>query len=443
MLRLRTAILVLLVLTCCLTATLPASAQSCVASASWVNNPQLPTSINPTSLCSFFQFSWQEFLALVEPAGLRTGQLVFETYMSADGVFVADGQTPLAWGNEPWPLTLGGITKQAGSGFDLIAQSGAEVQFDLSFNEAMYDYVVGNKLYNQNCFLAGAGSTSIGDIHLPPTTNVPTTVEAIELKTAWLPMAKCDPAKYHCTIAKVNNQATAVGLIGIHIVQKLPNHQEWIWSTFEHVANAPQCTPVSDLPSGYSNWNFFNKSFVAAGQDCEPCPNPEDPTGEDSGDVACDVATQCNVWINESAEPNICRVADLLPDVTSINQSVWSLLPKSSVWRNYMLVGSVWFNPGLTQPTAASGPLAGSTGLSNSVMESYTQNTGSSQQNCFTCHTSSYKSTMGNQHADFSHMFSRIQQTETITCPTLTQPSHGNALAPVPPVKAVGSHGSN
>jgi len=431
---------VLLLVFCCLA--LPVAAQAaCTASGTWVNNPDLPNQIPAGGgLCPFFQFSWESFLALVEPSGKKTGQLVFETYMTTDGLFPANGGQPLAWGKSPWPMVLGGITKQAGSDFDLYAQNGNEVQFDMSVNQPMYNYITQNALYNQNCFNAGSSN-----IHMPPASNVPPSAnESMELKTAWLPMTKCDSSKYHCVIAKVNGQATQVALIGIHIVQKLPNHEEWIWSTFEHVANAPQCTPVSSPPTGYSGWNFFNSSFVAAGQDCTPCPNPEDPTGtEDPGDTACNPATQCNVYTGANNEPNICRVADVLDDVNQLNSSVWSQLPSNSVWKNYMLVGTLWFNPGMTSPTAPTSPvLAGSTGLSNAVMETFTQNSpdgsgGITQGNCFNCHTSAFKtdnpsSPETSGHADFSHIFGRIQQTSTITCPPLTQTSHGDVLAPAP-----------
>jgi hypothetical protein len=103
----------------------------------------------------------------------------------------------------------------------------------------------------------------------------------------------------------------------------------------------------------------------------------------------------------------------------------------------------------MTSPTDTSGQsLIGSTGLSNSVMETYTQNSpdGStiSQGNCFNCHTSSFKADdptnpEGSGHADFSHMFGRIQQNTTVTCPPLTQTSHGQTVAPARPLS---SHGS-
>ncbi len=448
----------------------PAAAQtSCTASSSWVNNPSLPSSVpgNEDNHCDFAAFSWQSFLALTQVANQGTGQLLFETYMDTDGMFPASG-TPNAWGSEPWPLTLTEIT-QAGSGNDLIAQSGVEVFYDMSVNQAMYNYINTNLLYNGTCFNAGGMN-----VRMPPTSSTDTSNESIELKTAWLPMANCDSTKYHCISVMINGQAVKVGLIGMHIVHKLPDHQEWIWSSFEHVANAPDCSSVTSPPSGFSSWNFFKTGFVSTGSACTACAS-EDGSG-------CDASTQCNVYVSETQKPNICRVTPLAtvtcdssdsnlnddPNNTAcLNASVQGILGSSSVWSNYQLVGTIWFKPGMSASATSSSPFppsgqaivgnqpSGSTAqmLSNSVMESYTQQ---ATQNCFGCHTTAFKafsaeSAATSGHADFSHIFNRIQQNSTVTCPTLsTQSSHAPAAKPTESAtaykaapKPASSHGGN
>lgn len=429
---------------------MPAAAQTCTASSSWVNNPTLPTGLDESNQCNFQIFSWQSFLALMQPA--NSNQLVFETYMSSDGMFPPDGQKPLPWGQTPWPPTLGSVTKQAGSSNDLIAQSGVEVQYDLAVNQAMYDYIASNMLYNATCFNAGGNN-----VHMPPAVDPDANPQSIELKVAWLPMSPCDSTKYHCVKALVNGQSTSVGLIGFHVVHKLPDHQEWIWSTFEHVANSPDCAQISNPPSGYSSWNFFKTGFVAVGKPCQACAS-EDGSG-------CDATTQCNTYVSETSIPNICRTQQLstlqcnpdgglnddVNDVVCLNQSVWSLLPSNSVWRNYMLVGTVWFKPGMSAPdTSGQVPptgqaFTGNLNLSNTVMETYTQQ---ANANCLSagCHTSAFKSisTTGSAgHADFSHMFSRIQAFKQVTCPTITnsQSSHGSGeTVATAPLKLKSSH---
>lgn len=433
----------------------PVAAQTCTATSSWVDDPTLPDAVpgNEGNHCDFAIFSWQSFLALTEVADQGTGQLLFETYMDTDGLFPPDGTNPTPWGSEPWPLTLSDITQQAGSGNDLIAQNGLEVQYDMSVNQTMYNYITSNLLYNATCFNAGVTNQSI---RMPPTSSTDTADESIELKTAWMPVTSCNPSQYHCTKAVINGATQTVALIGIHIVHKLPDHQEWIWSSFEHVANSPDCAKVTSPPSGYSSWNFFKTGFVNTGSACPACPN---------NGGSCDASTQCNTFVSENQVPNICRTTQLssltcdttdtnlnddLNDVLCLNQSVQSLLPSSSVWRNYMLVGTIWFKPGMSAPdnsgqTPPSGQTeVGNLTLANSVMETYTQ-----ANNCFNCHTNTFKafnaaSAETSGHADFSHIFNRIQAVKQVTCPTIsTQSSHSTkktAEAPAP-FKPKASHG--
>lgn len=449
---------ILAVLLLALAVAVPAAAQTtCTASSSWVTDPTLPNAVgdDESNHCDFAIFSWQSFLALTETADTSTGQLLFETYMDTDGLFPADGVSPTAWGSEPWPLTLSDITQQAGSGNDLIAQSGYEVQYDMSVNETMYDYITSNLLYNSTCFNKGVTSESI---HMPPTSSTDTADESIELKTAWMPVTSCTAAKqYHCTNAVINGATQAVALIGMHIVHKLPDHQEWIWSTFEHVANAPDCAKVTDPPSGFSSWNFFETGFVSVGSACSACPNDGS---------SCNAATQCNTFVSENQKPNICRTTQLSSltcdttntnldddsnDVVCLNQSVQSMLPAGSIWRNYMLVGTIWFKPGMSAPdssgqTPPSGQtIVGNTTLANTVMETYTQ-----ADNCYSCHTNTFKafsaqSAETSGHADFSHIFNRIQATNTVTCPplstTTTKASHSTRKTAGAPVKLKASHG--
>lgn len=439
-------------------------ASTATGSSAWVTNPGTtpPSTVpgNESNHCDFAQFSWQSFLALMQTGDSGTGQLVFETYMDTDGMFPASG-SPTPWGQEPWPLTLTEIT-QAGSGFGLYAQNKSQVYYDMSVDQTMYNYINTNMLYNPTCFNTGVTNKNI---HMPPTVSTDTSDESIELKTAWLPMTNCNPKQYHCTTALINGQKTTVGLIGLHIVHKLPDHQEWIWSTFEHIANSPDCAQITAPPTGYSSWNFFRTGFVPTGSACPACNNDG---------TSCSALTQCNVNVSEPQLPNICRVTPLAtvtcdktdtnlnddPNNTAcLNSNVQSILSSSgSVWSNYQLVGTIWFKPGMSAPdssgqTPPSGqsivgnlPTGGSTQmLANSVMETYTQ-APDVDPNCFSCHTNTFKafnasSAENSGHADFSHIFNRIQATNTGgTCPTITtQVSHGKKAEAAP--KPASSHG--
>src|SRR5204863_135811 len=127
----------------------PAAAQdpTCVASASWVNSPQMQLSVpQPEPFCAFHQFAWQNFLALIQNNG-------YLSFMPSINVFVATG-TPMPWTNKPNPLSLGQIHKEAGDEDPLIAQSGQMTQFDIRMNRSFYNYIVKNQLWNTKGFNA-------------------------------------------------------------------------------------------------------------------------------------------------------------------------------------------------------------------------------------------------------------------------------------------------
>jgi len=416
----------------------PAISQTCSASPSWVENPILPESLDESNHCNFAIFSWQSFLALMQPSGGPDGQLVFESYMSSDALFVTEGEQPAAWGKSPWPLTLGKINLQAGSDQPLFSQSTELVQYDISVNKPMYNYISKNLLYQAKCFNAGGGK-----VLMPPTTDPSTGASSIVLKTSWLPMSSCDPEQYHCTTTLLEGRKQTVGLVGIHIVQKLAKHQEWIWSSFEHVNNAPDCAKVTSPPPGYRHWAFFGQGSSIAGEAC----------------------VNCNDF--NRTPPNVCREQPLLslkckasgqlkagedPDsnnVVCLNESVPALLPPSSVWKNYMLVGTLWFKPGMTtpNPTVPTQIEVGNLNLSNTTMETFKQGL-----NCFSCHTPQFRNAElgenNNAQADFSHIFTRIQALgdPAKSCPQLQElkASHGADAAAAPDrVKLMSSHATH
>ena len=390
----------------------------CVANASWVNNPQMQLSVpQPEPFCAFHQFAWQNFPALIQNKS-------YLSLMPTAMVFTTSGQ-PSPWIGRPIPLVLGPIHKEAGDEKPLVAQSGQMVQFDLRLNRSYYDYITKNQLWNTKGFNA-----MCTNIDAPVEKTDPADpLGALELKTAWLPMA-CNPAtnQYLCS------PDGKYGLIGFHLVQKISDHQEWIWATFEHVSNAPDCTALgSTAPVG--NWSLYNGKH-------QPCGGPGQP--------ACSAAMcspACNVYQETGGPSNVCRQTPIVTDgtestgggplVVSLNQSVHSLIANSGLLalKNYNLVGTLWFRPGLTAPPAqgSSNPPAGqtfigSTELANTTMETYLQNT-----NCYSCHVTAFFNfdynapgtpfgDAASSEADFSHIFRIMQGPDpTNPCGTSTQ----------------------
>ena len=416
-----------------LTGAAPVAAQdpTCVASASWVNSPQMQLSVpQPEPFCAFHQFAWQNFLALIQNNG-------YLSFMPSINVFVATG-TPMPWTNKPNPLSLGQIHKEAGDEDPLIAQSGQMTQFDIRMNRSFYNYIVQNQLWNTKGF--NALCTNID----PPTEkqDPQDPLGSLELKTAWLPMA-CDPRVYVCSSDR------KYGLVGFHLVQKISDHQEWIWATFEHVGNAPDCTALDGKNPLGGPWTYYNGKH-------QPCGGPGQPV---CSAALCSPA--CNVFQETGGPSNVCRQTPIAADgtaatgggplVANLNQSVHALLqnPQLLALKNYDLVGTIWFKPGLTAPPphGSTNPPAGqvfigSTDLSNTTMQTYRQST-----NCYSCHftdafTFDYNkpgTAFGDavsSEADFSHMFRIMQGPEPANpCGASRQKTRAK-------LKLMSSHGS-
>lgn len=225
----------------------PALGDTCVADPSWVNDPVLLATIpgGGETFCSFHQFAWQNFLTLIQ-------KNAFLTFVPSDRVFVATG-TPAPWTNSPSPLSLGQLIKEAGSKKPLVAQNGQMVQFDVRINRSWYDAVVADRLYTT----AQAFNRLCTNIDAPIENQDPNDkFGAIELKSSWLPMNCTPQSGYVCSTDG------KYGLTGMHIVQKMSNHQEWVWASFEHVANSPDCVALgSKPPAPFGKWSFFQRRF--------------------------------------------------------------------------------------------------------------------------------------------------------------------------------------
>jgi len=110
---------------------------------------------------------------------------------------------------------------------------------------------------------------------------------AMELKIAWRLLGASDDASRYITeqvllavapdLVSGNQPICAtvtVGMVGMHIIQRNPDYAtntalkpEWIWSTFEHVDNAPLAQAACDpaTPNGCVNLNQPSCGGAAAG----------------------------------------------------------------------------------------------------------------------------------------------------------------------------------
>jgi hypothetical protein len=408
--------------------------------------------------CDFHTFAWNQFIYLtqmqadpnnggqVTPLFLHMApwyNLLKPTKTPAPTVYPG-GSTALSGA----PLDQG----QAGDDDSLVDVAGNIVQYDIRFNSVMYGAIAGQGLYYKAgydiaCVPAKSSGTCKNPVWLPPTTTGPSSAPvpgAMEIKTAWRDFGSavaCPATQFYCN--------GRFGLVGMHIVQKTQSHGEWVWMSFEHVANDPDCYPGGDTPIAAqspigTSWSFFNPQTAGSGV---------------MGSQMCEVSgatPQCNANPKVSTGPstfqyvpvNVCRTTPVAPGGASAAncQSVpdgppvqssnspgnvaclnATLMPQlSGVWQNYKMIGSLWVR-GTTGPTTpfqiqifqqpvaneAFGESVGFQHLANTTMETWMQagSTGydpftdnSYQSGCFNCHNLP-SSTFGD---DLSHYVDKL-----------------------------------
>jgi hypothetical protein len=274
---------------------------------------------------------------------------------------------------------------QAGSEDVLVDQTGHVTYYSIHLDQTFYDFV------RSHGFNVAAGAMAAPDgLDFP--LNGPGTVE---LKSAWRVVSTADSVfipdaanRFFTTrafvpkVSIVNGKIVAgteripvtVALIGMHVVGTIPGHPEFIWATFEHEDNAPDCaeTPQpANNPLTSQPWSLYTAALT--------CSNP--------------FSSQCNIGhakkpVTSFAPTPVCRSTpwgDRNPDspnavnIRDLNASVVGMLPPArSVLSHYFLVGGTWTTGQL--PATVSN-MKGSLKLANTSMESFTQS-----QGCFSCH---------------------------------------------------------
>jgi hypothetical protein len=317
------------------------------------------------------------------------------------------------------------LTLQAGAHQPLIDRALKDVFYNVSVNEAAYRFITGCELYKAQCALTLApdlltpGGMRVVD--LPgkyPRLAFPN--HSIELKTSWkiLTAAEAAGRTFYMTQGSVQAPGgdcldkVTLGLVGMHIVTKTPTHPEFIWATFEHKNNAPDCGNTGAQPPLGGDWTFYDKKC----RDCvtneyvkgkptqlcrmHPWGNPVDGTFPNNLNCAsvpppgyiCDPVVQQNI-IN----PNTANLKSLNDSVTAMLRKLPADNP-NRLWANYALVGNVWTVNGALPPNLQT--QRGSLSAANTTMESYVQNgeaNVTNPNNCFSCHNLNGKTPVSSQ----------------------------------------------
>lgn len=360
--------------------------QPCPADASWINAPNPPTEIggpNPPPVgnetnCQFYQFAYQWFFSMTQPVG-TSGERKFETLnIFQPGKTNQCAATPLTGRANIAKAILVRTSKPTTNDFipvvpEDIDQATGTPLYDQNRNVVLY-YV----LYSSNeCQATAAG-------FLPNT---------IELKTSWRILDSADPAYYTmtATVAGLSNNPVTLGLVGFHLVINTQLHPEFVWATFEHVNNAPDCTNPQPPPA--AGWSFLSS-------DCAMCLQKNGVNG----------CPQCNFNVAPTGPfgttgppTQVCRVFSDGTDsgsttngnnndtnrfnIDTLNSQIagfLSQLPSNSpmaVWKNYTLVSGLWTNGGVS--SGGTDVQRGSLEAANTTMETFSQQ---QNKNCFSCH---------------------------------------------------------
>lgn len=243
-----------------------------------------------------------------------------------------DGSAP-RWRDGFKPLSTRALRKtsregQPGDGFELIDSAHRRVGYDVRVNDVFVDYLATSRSYRADVLSAAEAAfqrdPSSGGVWLPSGSEK--TPGVISIKTSWrsYPAGKpCPTATMHC---ERDARGHWWGLIGLHLVQKTPTLGEMSWATFEHVANAPDCSPGGSAPIAPApadplrpgktlpEWHLFDwTSYRAQGGDGARCAVPD---GAYLYTVAADGQTLQNQTCGTPSAAPLCNID---PRRTSIN----------------------------------------------------------------------------------------------------------------------------
>lgn len=406
--------------------------------------PLPPNATNEEKLLAiqgdFDIYSWNTFIALNWPPGpdgngdpkKTIGQngdndTVWEHYRDVVDVFLPGGARPTYSGPVSVPtqckasykpgtkiISQVGKTPTVLTDFSqpfntgpLIDQNGNYTRYQILVNKPMFDYILSNTLYSK----AGQ-KVFTGPVKFPcGVLNGPE--GAIMVKAAWKVIDPADRSRFHTqevlvyTPASQNPKYPAscstklMGLVGLHVGHKTNSGAQWLWSTFEHVDNAPT---EADVSSGKlkSSYNYYNPKCSA--KDCPPNqvpPRPWDPTKVSS--FRSQVVRMNMFKGNEFAFTSAAaRNADALKLLLGVSTS--------SVWQYYELISTMW--PTNTGKCAATpGDPLGTPApnfLANTTLETYIQGmVPNVSSNCIECHNNATMTTP--VPSDFTYVLQRAK----------------------------------
>ncbi len=385
------------------------SSSLCLVDPSWISDPSLPNEIpnGGEDFCDFYQFSWQSFLYLMSPSGSNPELRNFE--LSQDyPILDLSGNSCESSSSEPKFFVRTVKDDDPSPEFMLperIGQAGGDdTIYDQNSNVIFYSVQFGRSF---------CGASSSG--------NLPS--DTIELKLAWKILNESEKADYLWIDADIDVNGTEdkqiLGLVGFHLVRGTSSHPELVWSSFEHMSNAPNCIEPSPEPD--AGWSFLSVtcSSCLATPDAScfnSCSyNSASPATSLTGSPSeiCRIFPEGTASGDNKGEENIAIVDTMNTQLVGPS-GLLTGLPTTDPMRiigNYMNIGALWVSDVDSSATLTN--QRGSLRLENPVMETTFQgslvNNGSTITastngglNCFTCHSYTPDSTAS---TGLSHIF--------------------------------------
>lgn len=267
------------------------------------------------------------------------------------------------------------------SGSPAVAANGTFLRYEILISPVTFNTIVTNQWYlssvlakattglNFPCgvYSAGGSSASPADAGIGP----------ITVKNAWMDASGVNAATFHTenllvftsgsenSTGKNTCELKTMALVGMHIAHKTTQQSAWTWSTFEHNANAPDCTTTPAPPPGAPpdqntscpavstrSYNLFPSSAATASkfQTCNATPAQNNPSGK-----TCDEGFCADLAPNSTAGySQLCRQVPLsknYPTAYAQSQACNQATGSASAWSNYALISTQWFTAFGANPT--------------------------------------------------------------------------------------------
>jgi|SRR5580658_4099492 hypothetical protein len=225
-------------------------------------------------------------------------------------------------------------------------------------------------------------------------------VGTIETKAAWVALPADHSLDYRyltaaATITDPYGRSTdaTVGLVGLHIIRRLPGAPQFLWATFEQVDNDPdngsdtvRLPPNPNFRPG-PGFTYYNPGCTPTSDPVYQCKLNTPPAFPCSGPNPPYLPTGCSPY---AAPMQVTRVTPVDGTADLVTAYAWSLVPANSVVNYYRLIDVQWPSLPTAIPPQSQTPLTiggitpsdGTRIVANTTMETYVQTT----RSCMDCH---------------------------------------------------------